>query len=120
MSEMLGTPLQEVYDAFLRQVTADDWLSDESLLYAEKDWLSLLQGAIDRFERPNISLEIAPIPVTTPETTTPQNFIETLTEQEINLLSRYMKLEWLNRSVADWKQIKQLYSNRDFVRSRVA
>jgi len=25
-----------------------------------------------------------------------------------------MKLEWLNRCIADWRQIKQLYSNKDF------
>lgn len=102
---LTGTPLQSVYDSFLASVTADDWMLEEDMAVVEQDWLALLHKAIDRFERPHISLQIDE---------SEDAFIEALTSQEIQLLARYMKLEWLNRCIADWRQIKQLYSNKDF------
>ena len=102
---LTGTPLQTVYDSFLAQVTADDWMLEEDIEIVEQDWLALLHKAIDRFERPNIDLTIED---------GAEAFTEILGAQEITLLSRYMKLEWLNRCIADWRQIKQLYSNKDF------
>lgn len=102
---LTGTPLQSVYDSFLASVTADDWMLEEDMLVIQQDWLMLLNKAIDRFERPHISLQI---------NESGDAFIEPLTSQEIQLLARYMKLEWLNRCIADWRQIKQLYSNKDF------
>lgn len=105
MSLTPGTPLQSVYDSFLASVTADDWMLEEDMLVIKQDWLMLLNKAIDRFERPHISLQI---------NESGDAFIEALTSQEIQLLARYMKLEWLNRCIADWRQIKQLYSNKDF------
>ena len=105
MSLTPGTPLQVVYDSFLSQITADDWMMEEDVSIVEQDWLALLYKAIDRFERPNIKLDINEY-----ET----DFIYALGRQEIDLLGRYMKLEWVNRSLADWRQIKQLYGNKDF------
>ncbi len=105
MSLTPGTPLQSVYDSFLASVTADDWMLEEDMSVIKQDWLMLLNKAIDRFERPHISLQI---------NESGDAFIEALTSQEIQLLARYMKLEWLNRCIADWRQIKQLYSNKDF------
>ena len=105
MSLTPGTPLQSVYDSFLASVTADDWMLEEDMSVIKQDWLMLLNKAIDRFERPHISLQI---------NESGDAFIEDLTSQEIQLLARYMKLEWLNRCIADWRQIKQLYSNKDF------
>ena len=102
---LTGTPLQAVYDSFLASVTADDWMMEEDLSTIERDWLMLLHKAIDRFERPHISLEISE---------DEDVFVETLSPQEIQLLARYMKLEWLSRVIADWRQITQLYSNKDF------
>ena len=105
------TPLQVVYDRFLSSVTADDWMLEEDEELIRQDWLILLRQAIDRFERPMVSLSIQEPECEGEE---PTNFEEELTSQEIGLLARYMKLEWLNRVVADWRQIKQLYSNKDF------
>lgn len=105
MSLTPGTPLQSVYDSFLVQITADDWMLEEDMDIIEQDWLALLHKAIDRFERPYISLEMDEYGT---------EFINTLGPQEISLLGRYMKLEWLNRSIADWRQIKQLYGNKEF------
>ena len=94
---LTGTPLQTVYDSFLASVTADDWMMEEDLSTIERDWLMLLHKAIDRFERPHISLEISE---------DEDVFVEILSPQEIQLLARYMKLEWLSRTIADWRQIK--------------
>lgn len=100
---LTGTPLQTVYDSFLAMVTADDWMMEEDMTVIEQDWRMLLDKAIDRFERPHISLEVSGA-----------SFVELLGPQEIALLARYMKLEWLDRVIADWRQVKQLYSNKDF------
>jgi len=56
MSLTPGTPLQSVYDSFLASVTADDWMLEEDMSVIKQDWLMLLNKAIDRFERPHISL----------------------------------------------------------------
>ena len=34
--------------------------------------------------------------------------------EEIQILSSYMKCEWLNRSIMTWENIKPLYEERDF------
>ena len=122
MSLTNGTPLQTVFDSFLVQITADDWMLEEDELVIKQDWRALLIKAIDRFERPQIALDIDYVNVVevepalgeTPAVTAPAYFVNQLSSQEINMLARYMKLEWLNRCVADWRQIKQLYSNKDF------
>lgn len=118
---LTGTPLQAVYDSFLAQITADDWMLEEDELIIQQDWRALLIKAIDRFERPNVQLDIdyenqtvIPATLEDPEISYPSHFVNQLGTQEINMLARYMKLEWLNRCVADWRQIKQLYSNKDF------
>ena len=92
---LTGTPLQTVYDSFLAMVTADDWMMEEDMTVIEQDWRMLLDKAIDRFERPHISLEVSGA-----------SFVELLGPQEIALLARYMKLEWLDRVIADWRQVK--------------
>ena len=68
----------------MSQITADDWMMEEDVSIVEQDWLALLYKAIDRFERPNIKLDINEY-----ET----DFIYALGHQEIDLLGRYMKLE---------------------------
>ena len=41
-------------------------------------------------------------------------FINTLTDREQEILASYMKVEWLNRSIMTWQNIKPLYDERDF------
>ena len=96
------TPTQEVYDAFLAKMLEDEWLNwDEEEIKA--DWRELLDGAIPFFKFPRVSLEIDN-----------DNFVNDLSNEEIQILANYMKCEWLNRTILTWENVKPLYEERDF------
>lgn len=96
------TPLKKVYDAFLGRMTDDEWelwTSNE----VNEDWRILLDAAIPWFKFPKKSLEIEE-----------NNFVSNLNNREIQILATYMKVEWLNRVIMDWKNVRPLYDERDF------
>ena len=41
-------------------------------------------------------------------------FVNDLTNDEIQLLALYMKHEWVKRCIASWENIRQLYASKDF------
>ena len=96
------TSLNKVYDAFLSKMLDDEyanWTRDE----VEEDLNSLLLAALPWFKFPRKSLEIVG-----------DEFIEDLTNQEIQIISTYMKCEWLNRTILTWENVKPLYEEKDF------
>lgn len=101
----MATKLQDVYDVFLSKVEADEWIETEYLDIVEKDWNKLLDAAIFHFRYPRISLEYDPIG---------KVFVADLGNDEKQILGSFMKLEWLNRAIATWDNIRQLYSDKDF------
>ena len=113
----MATPFLKVYDAFLARITADEWTLEEELAIVERDWQELLNIAIFRFKYPRVSLEKEEI-----ETITEENphqlkmyqFVDDLTNDEIQLLALYMKHEWVKRCIASWENIRQLYADKDF------
>ena len=115
----MATPFLKVYDAFLARITADEWTLEEELAIVERDWQELLQMAIFRFKYPRISLDIEEINLEgSEEENTPYlkryQFINDLTNDEIQLLALYMKHEWVKRCIASWENIRQLYADKDF------
>ena len=115
----MATPFLKVYDAFLARITADEWTLEEELAIVERDWQELLQMAIFRFKYPRISLDIEEInPEESEEEDIPHlkgyQFINDLTNDEIQLLALYMKHEWVKRCIASWENIRQLYADKDF------
>lgn len=100
----MGTPYQKIYEAFLVKLPSDNdewdgWLREET----EEDMRHILESAIPYFKFPRISLE-----------RNEEGFIEELGPEEIQILSTYMKCEWLNRSIMTWENVKPLYEERDF------
>lgn len=96
------TSLNKVYDAFLSKMLDDEyanWTRDE----VEEDLNSLLLAALPWFKFPKKSLEIIG-----------DEFAEDLTNQEIQIISTYMKCEWLNRTILTWENVKPLYEEKDF------
>lgn len=96
------TPYTKVYDAFLARILEDDWenwLVEE----AEEDWKQILDAALPWFKFPRVSLE--------QEET---GFSGDLGVEEIQILANYMKVEWLNRCIMTWENVKPLYTERDF------
>lgn len=107
----MATPFLNVYDAFLARITADEWTLEEELAIVERDWQELLKIAIFRFKYPRISLETE---VLDDESTGPlvrRQFVNDLTNDEIQLLALYMKHEWIKRCIASWENIRQLYAD---------
>ena len=112
----MGTPFLKVYDAFLARITADEWTLEEELAIVERDWQELLKMAIFRFKYPRVSLdveEIDPVDNDAPQLKQYQ-FVDELTNDEIQILALFMKHEWIKRCIASWENIRQLYADKDF------
>lgn len=105
------TSYQIVYDAFLSKVTADDWVdefagADELLLSEDEiaqDLRSILENALPYFKYPRISLA-----------RNEEGFEEDLCPEEIAIISEYMKVEWLDRTIHTWENVKVMYDERDW------
>ena len=113
----MATPFIKIYDAFLARITADEWTLEEELAIVERDWQELLRMAIFRFKYPRVSLEVEEIQNgedDNSEALKTYQFVEDLTNDEIQLLALYMKHEWVKRCIASWENIRQLYSSKDF------
>ena len=113
----MATPFLKVYEAFLARITADEWTLEEELAIVERDWQELLNIAIFRFKYPRVNLEKEE--VNSNEDTDTHGlkvyqFVNDLTNDEIQLLALYMKHEWVKRCIASWENIRQLYADKDF------
>lgn len=96
------TSFWKVYEAFLAKTLEDEW-GDWTVEETEEDMRQILEGAIPYFKFPRVSLE-----------RNEEGFLEDLNPEEIQILSVYMKCEWLNRSIMTWENVKPLYEERDF------
>lgn len=101
----MATPLQDVYDAFLSKIEADDWMLTEEENVVTEDWRMLLNAAIMQFRYPRVSLDYDKESAV---------FTEDLGNDEIQILANLMKLEWIRRCISTWDNIRQLYSDKDF------
>ena len=112
----MATPLIKVYDAFLARITADEWTLEEELAIVERDWQELLKMAIFRFKYPRIDLAIEEVNSSSTDNNqlVRLQFVEDLTNDEIQILALFMKHEWVKRCIASWENIRQLYSSSDF------
>ena len=110
----MATPLIKVYDAFLARITADEWTLEEELAIVERDWQELLRMAIFRFKYPRIDLSMELLSSGNDETVDQYQFVNDLTNDEIQILALFMKHEWIKRCIASWENIRQLYASKDF------
>lgn len=96
------TPYKKVCEAFLARILEDEWenwLIDEAVA----DWQQILNAALPWFKFPRVSLE-----------QTEAGFSGDLGTEEIQIIANYMKVEWLNRCIMTWENVKPLYVERDF------
>lgn len=96
------TPYWNVYNSFLAKTLEDEW-GDWTQEETEEDLRQLLESAIPYFKFPRVSLD-----------RNEEGFLEDLGSEEVQILSTYMKCEWLNRSIMTWENVKPLYEERDF------
>ena len=96
------TPYDKVYKAFLARILEDEWehwLIEE----AEADWREILEMAVPWFKFPRVDLSHDD-----------EGFSGDLGQEEIQIIANFMKVEWLNRCIMTWENIKPLYVERDF------
>ena len=110
----MATSFYKVYDAFLARITADEWTLEEELAIVERDWQELLRMAIFRFKYPRVLLDTEQAYETIESKPQTMQFVNDLSNDEIQLLALYMKHEWVKRCIASWENIRQLYADKDF------
>ena len=96
------TPYTKVYEAFLARILEDEW-ENWLIEEAEADWEQILHMAIPHFKFPRVSLDLVD-----------GGFSGDLGIEEIQILANFMKVEWLNRCIMTWENVKPLYVERDF------
>ena len=107
----MSTPYQDVYNAFLSKITADDWADEYEEIAGDlvpsegalEDWRQILENALPYFKFPVHSMR-----------RDENGFEETLSPEEIAIITEYMKVEWLNRTIATWENVKVMYDERDW------
>ena len=104
---MAGTPFSDIYDQFMMIV--DDYklisLYDTSVSNFEAYLAGWLIPAITDFKNCNQSLDYSS-----------STFTETLTQENIKVLTLLMKKYWLEREVDDIKQMSMAVKDKDFSR----
>jgi len=105
------TSYDVVYSAFLSKVTADDWEFEyrediESMVPTKddlEDLRQILENALPYFKFPRTSL-----------VRNDEGFEKDLSPEEIAIISEYMKVEWLDRTIHTWENVKVMYDERDW------
>lgn len=105
------TSYQKIYDAFLSKVTADDWANEYEEVAGEllpdkeakEDLRQLLENALPYFKFIRTSLARGE-----------DGFENDLSPEEIAIISEYMKIEWLDRTICTWENVKVMYDERDW------
>ena len=105
------TSYDVVYSAFLSKVTGDDWEFEyrediESMIPTKddlEDLRQILENALPYFKFPRTSL-----------TRNDEGFENDLSPEEISIISEYMKVEWLDRTIHTWENVKVMYDERDW------
>lgn len=94
---------QVIFDSFLSKILEDEWgtWTPEEI---KEDMLSILESALPYFKFPRVELDHDEEGFTDP------NF----GRAEVEIIATYMKVEWLNRNILTWENIKPLYDERDF------
>ena len=108
------TPFSDVYNNFLSKIT-DDMYMELTLQDTEKILYELLVAALPKFQFPRQDLSYQQIQVEGQyEEQTIWAFVNELTQQEINIISTYMIVEWIGQQLASIENTRMKYSGSDF------
>lgn len=99
------TSLDNIYAKFLNKIEEDDWDDPSQLEVYQERWRMWLDSAISSFKFPRVPLTISD---------DEQFFINDLNVKEIEILTDFMKVEWLQANVLTWEKIKTDYGEKDF------
>ena len=123
---MIPTSFSVVYDSFLSKITDDMYLQ---LTEQETEALlkEMLIVAVHKFEFPRVCLDYEYVNESLCKTCANYEncqqackvdkgwiFIYPLTQEEINIISTYMIVEWLGQQLASIENVRMKYSGSDF------
>lgn len=128
-SNIQKTPFSKIYDNFLSKIT-DDMYMELTELETFRLLEELLISAIPKFEFPRVKINSYELAFVEDESTykgVESNGIEVpaiiydggyfdnnLNQEEINILSTYMIVEWLGQQLASVENTRMKYSGSDF------
>lgn len=128
-SNIQKTPFSKIYDNFLSKIT-DDMYMELTELETFRLLEELLISAIPKFEFPRVKIDSYELSFIEDESTykgVESNGIEVpaiiydggyfdnnLNQEEINILSTYMIVEWLGQQLASVENTRMKYSGSDF------
>ena len=116
MAIVKGTSFSKIYESFLSKITDDMYMQ----LTPEETYQilrQLLLSAIHKFEFPRQSLDYQLKKIKRENDNTiilKWYFINRLTDEEINILSNYMIVEWLGQQLASVENVRMKFSGSDF------
>ena len=99
------TPYDIIYTAFLTKILEDEW-GDWEDPYVRADIKTILLGALPYFKFPRVNLQN--------RDDCKEVFYDELNNEEIQIIATYMKVEWLNRNILTWENIRATYDEKDF------
>lgn len=95
--------LTDLYSAFLAKLEEDEWLEWDTE-EMEADFEQLRLSAIQYFKFPRCSLEVEE-----------GAFLDSaISNSEIQIIATFMKVEWLERSILSWENVRAIYHERDY------
>lgn len=97
------TSYTKIYDAFLAKILEDEWDGWDPTSI-QQDLKQILDAAVPYFKFPRKNLLDR----------TDESFESDLDNEEIQILATYMKVEWLERSLMTWENIRPMYDEVDF------
>jgi hypothetical protein len=100
----MTTPFEKVFDSFLSKI--EDDLYTSLSIDVEADLTKLLNSAIVQFDFPKVDIF--------DKDDTLQLFNVDLSIYEIEILSNFMKLEWIKRQMNSVSLLKQMLGDKDF------
>ena len=111
------TPFSLIYESFLSKIT-DDMYMELTPQDTQKILRELLMSAIVKFEFPRQSLNYQEKETDEyDENNLPifeEGFNNLLTNEQINILSTYMIVEWIGQQLASIENVRMKYSGSDF------
>lgn len=117
MENLDYTPFSDIYESFLSKITDDMYME-----LTPEDTYAILQqlliSAIPKFEFPRQSLDIQEKIINELDEQgnylTEINFVNKLTNEEINIITTYMIVEWIGQQLASVENVRMKYSGSDF------
>ena len=117
MENLDYTPFSDIYESFLSKIT-DDMYMELTPEDTYKILQQLLISAIPKFEFPRQSLDIQEKIINEIDQQgnyiTQINFMNKLTNEEINIIATYMIVEWIGQQLASIENVRMKYSGSDF------